>query len=478
MAVAVKNNPETGIANLLDRLSVASLVGVVYVLGCLAIVFKALPTLWWQILGFSGESFFAVAGLTVLMLAATAGLIWLGGRLVGGHPLPGLRAGIFTGSVLLLLAAMISRWFAGWLEGKVLSESSWFTDNPTLAILLSLLFTLLVLGGVGRLFLSPGMERFLVRFESQGWFTATAFKPGQGQRVRRGTILGILILAGCGIWVMVEKKTLYKGAADWSLEIPFTGKVTVSDPGDAKYLAASLPDGAEKTALDNMLKEIGENQRPVVDQYLIHDLNQKRLNSKAFRRIEDPGFFAPIANMDAFKDKFKENMIVDASESGDSTYARAVEALKKQEREKDPAAFDASKQGQELERLAGVAAPRTKEIQGSVQFASFTLLPSVKFTVPLLFAAIALWFAWRVVNLPVFADFLIATEAELNKVSWTTRARLYQDTVVVLSAVILLTLFLLLVDVTWSKLLSWEPIGVLKVPTESTKDTKGTELKW
>ncbi len=33
----------------------------------------------------------------------------------------------------------------------------------------------------------------------------------------------------------------------------------------------------------------------------------------------------------------------------------------------------------------------------------------------------ALWLAWRVVNVPSFADFLIATEAELNKVSWTTR---------------------------------------------------------
>jgi preprotein translocase SecE subunit len=90
-------------------------------------------------------------------------------------------------------------------------------------------------------------------------------------------------------------------------------------------------------------------------------------------------------------------------------------------------------------------------------------------------AGLCLWLAWRVVNLPPFADFLIATEAELNKVSWTTRRRLIQDTVVVLTTVVLLTLFLFAVDVIWSILLSWKPIGVLKVgdPTQQVLEKKG-----
>ena len=51
-----------------------------------------------------------------------------------------------------------------------------------------------------------------------------------------------------------------------------------------------------------------------------------------------------------------------------------------------------------------------------------------------------LWRAWRgMVNFPAFADFLIATEAEMNKVSWTTRKRLVQDTIVVLTTVVLMT---------------------------------------
>ncbi len=71
-----------------------------------------------------------------------------------------------------------------------------------------------------------------------------------------------------------------------------------------------------------------------------------------------------------------------------------------------------------------------------------TLLPSVQFTVPLLLLAAALWLAWRVVNLPAFADFLIATEAEMNKVSWTTQRRLFQDTIVVLVTVVLMAVYL------------------------------------
>ena len=71
-----------------------------------------------------------------------------------------------------------------------------------------------------------------------------------------------------------------------------------------------------------------------------------------------------------------------------------------------------------------------------------------------------LWIGWRLVNYPPFADFLIATEAEMNKVSWTTRKRLVQDTLIVLTTMLLLTVFLFVVDVVWFKVLSnpWVPI--------------------
>ena len=40
--------------------------------------------------------------------------------------------------------------------------------------------------------------------------------------------------------------------------------------------------------------------------------------------------------------------------------------------------------------------------------------------------------SYRLVNLPAFADFLIAVEAEMNKVSWPTRTELFRASIVVL----------------------------------------------
>ena len=61
---------------------------------------------------------------------------------------------------------------------------------------------------------------------------------------------------------------------------------------------------------------------------------------------------------------------------------------------------------------------------------------------------------------PPFVEFLIATEAEMNKVSWTSRDDLYRATSVVLTTVLLMAVYLFGVDWVWSNLLQF--IGVLK----------------
>lgn len=81
------------------------------------------------------------------------------------------------------------------------------------------------------------------------------------------------------------------------------------------------------------------------------------------------------------------------------------------------------------------------------------LMFKVNAIMPIIFGVLLIWLAYRIVNVPTFADFLIATEAEMNKVSWTTRKRLLQDTVVVLTTVFLFTTFLFVVDIIWIKLL-------------------------
>jgi preprotein translocase SecE subunit len=104
---------------------------------------------------------------------------------------------------------------------------------------------------------------------------------------------------------------------------------------------------------------------------------------------------------------------------------------------------------------------------------SFMLLPDIKATIPLLLIALTIWCSWRVVNYPTFADFLIATEAEINKVSWTPRAKLIRDTIVVLITVLIITAFLFLVDIFWGFFLSRSWIGVL--PSDEEQSQRNTQ---
>ena len=70
------------------------------------------------------------------------------------------------------------------------------------------------------------------------------------------------------------------------------------------------------------------------------------------------------------------------------------------------------------------------------------------------------WLTFRLLQFPPFVEFLIATEAEMNKVSWTSRDDLKRATTVVLVTVLFMAVFLFGVDWLWSLLL--HAIGVLR----------------
>jgi preprotein translocase SecE subunit len=277
-----------------------------------------------------------------------------------------------------------------------------------------------------RLFVRPGMERFLVQLEEQGWFSARPYKSLQGLRVRRGTIFGILLLIGSGIWTMLSHGTLRKGPQDWQLNVPFTGRVTIESRGDVP------PDELARFVSD------WETRLPehalVVDRAMFQEIN-KSVDSATHVKIIEPG-----------SSNYRTDQVV---ERGD--YNKQVRELKNKE---------------ETEPQVGAPQPAS----GPLSYRGLTLLPSVQFTVPLLMLAVGLWLAWRIVNVPAFADFLIATEAEMNKVSWTTQRRLVQDTIVVLVTVVLMAFYLFSMDVVWKSVLSWPPIGVLKLSTEDQKE--------
>ncbi len=72
------------------------------------------------------------------------------------------------------------------------------------------------------------------------------------------------------------------------------------------------------------------------------------------------------------------------------------------------------------------------------------------YAVPGVLLLLGLWVGFRLVNMPAFADFLIAVEAEMNKVSWPTRSELIRSSIVVLVTMFALAFVLLLFDTFWT----------------------------
>jgi len=343
MAVAEKSLAETAPRSPERQRALTSFLGGLYVLASLWLLFAGLPLIWRQL--FAGlyqaareagqAAFLPDALLLIVTIGLAAGLFFLGRYLEKrAAPPAGFRAGVF--------AVCVSVFLIGWLTlafGNLLAEQDLggFGAMLTLAAPAVLIFAAL------RLFLNPGFSRWLVSVEEQGWFDAFSYKANQGVRVRRGSMLALLVLGGCGLYVMVAHRTFgaeLPGRENiWEVSIPFTAH-------ENEYLAVPL------------------------------------------------------------------------------------------------------------------------------------IMFQVHYLLPMVFSLLLIWASWRVVNWPMFADFLIATEAELNKVSWTSRQRLLQDTVVVLVTVVLLVMFLFIVDIVWIKVLSWRYVDVLKVDIREQQLKQQEKSQW
>jgi preprotein translocase SecE subunit len=294
------------------------LLGAVYVLASLAVVLFVLPMLWVDTVGKPEVSDFVRWVHSGIQIAVLASLLLFGSWIAGESSPVGVRGGSLLLAVTLIVTFLIARIFAINIEGGI-------GQMVAAVVGVSLLYLAF------RFFTGRTGEGWMVGLEEQGWFSAAQYKRSLGLRVRRLTILGVLIIGCTGAWSLWNQGVL---PDRWILTIPF---------------------------------------------------------------------------------------------------------------------FD---------------------------LGAVPLINEAKFFVPLLIACSTLWVAWRAVNVPSFAEFLIATEAEMNKVSWTPKKRLAQDTVVVLTTLLIMTLFLLVVDVFWGWLLSREVIGVL--PARSTAQEKGPaqQAKW
>jgi preprotein translocase SecE subunit len=461
MSLAVKH-PETSSPGLLDRLRVGTLVGVVYVVAGLAIIFALLPWAWWQALGQPQQHTAVATTLLVLVgLGLAAGFVYGGLAGLRNYAVPGVKAGIFTALVTLLFVLLLTRWASLYFE-------SWVYDSRSMSETVGLIATaavgvVLLILAAKFIFLAPSFGPKMIGFEEQGWFSTTSFKRSQGVRVRRGTIVGILALVGCGIYAMLAHQAL-AGSTDWAINIPFTGKEQITDLNDTAFVI-----------LDDVKLAGQESQfRP----FFKHDLDGLEKENREFLAQQLKQMFAgQEMKLAGFKDlnyRLKEKYLkldedVPDVEVGEKTLSgKKGEVISKDKYEELRKA---------LKKESGPQAKAPEPATGIQKYTGLVLLPDVKYTLPFVLAAAAIWFAWRIVNVPSFADFLIATEAELNKVSWTTRRRLIQDTIVVLATVVLFTIFLFVVDVAWGQILSLKAVGVLKLPEKGAGIQK-PEQKW
>src|SRR5215213_6645952 len=78
-----------------------------------------------------------------------------------------------------------------------------------------------------------------------------------------------------------------------------------------------------------------------------------------------------------------------------------------------------------------------------------------RYAIPAAVIAIGGWAAFRVVNIPRFADFLISVEAEMNKVSWPSRGELFRASMVVIVVIFLLTAILFTYDLVLKSIVGW-----------------------
>jgi preprotein translocase SecE subunit len=326
MAVAETPTPQKVARNPQQQLAIRSLLGGLFLVVGVWLVLAGLPTLWRE-LGLKNvmHEFLAEALLLVVTVPAIAGLLFAAHYLYVTYNERGVRAGAVLGAVLLFTTLLLALWAAN------LSHAQ-FNNGITEAIV-CLVVGGALLFGLYCLYVWPAWGAMLGRLEDNGWFDVAGFKPNQGVRVRRGTVVGILTIVACGEYVLVTHHSLHVGS--WEIPTPFMG---------------------ENRALPMMFQ--------------------------------------------------------------------------------------------------------------------------VHITALLVIAVVAAWLAWRIVNWPTFADFLIATEAEMNKVSWTTRKRLVQDSIVVLVTVFLMTVFLFAIDILWVYILSNPVVKVLQTNTIEDRAKQNTPTTW
>ena len=119
-------------------------------------------------------------------------------------------------------------------------------------------------------------------------------------------------------------------------------------------------------------------------------------------------------------------------------------------------------QGKVVRQLTGASIALVSWL-GAFEFSTSPWVSNIgfegaSFALLVVLGVLGLWLAYRVVNYPKFADFLIAVEAEMKKVSWPARGELVRASVVVIFVIFSLAVLLFGFDIVWN--LFFKLIGI------------------
>lgn len=119
-------------------------------------------------------------------------------------------------------------------------------------------------------------------------------------------------------------------------------------------------------------------------------------------------------------------------------------------------------QGRLARRLTG-AAVAAIAILGAWALRNSFLIGSnsaIQYGIPLTIGAFGCWLGFRVMHHPKIAEFLIATESEVEKVHWPDRPHVHRATIVVMVTMLLMGAMLFVFDMIWREIFSY--IGFLE----------------
>jgi preprotein translocase SecE subunit len=94
-------------------------------------------------------------------------------------------------------------------------------------------------------------------------------------------------------------------------------------------------------------------------------------------------------------------------------------------------------------------------------FENANLKSWVRAAVPAVSFVVLGWVIFKAVNMPRFADFMIQTEGEMKKVSWSSKKEIIASTKIVIVTVAILAIILAVVDFGFTEL--FHKIGILKI---------------